>query len=166
MARRTVRALAGLEGGVGRWVPAEEAREIAAELAAVSTAAELQEWLASPRAKALGTRATAVLDYRSRLMAPDKPLERGLYVASLIVDVALVRRDEAIDGYGLERNLRFSGQGRWGPTALIRCATCGEHIGALSVSPFYCDEHREDQWAEVDALIAPVTKPATKRRRR
>ncbi|HJU36680.1 MAG TPA: hypothetical protein VJ716_04600 [Gaiellaceae bacterium] len=155
MARRTVSAVGAFEGGVGRWVRAEEAREIADELAAVSTIAELQEWLASPRAQALGRRATAMLDYRVRLQVPDEPFEiDAVYIGRTIVAAAETRRSEAIDQYARERKLHFS-HSRWGPRVLIHCATCGEGIGELSVSPFYCDDHREEEGAEVDALIAP-----------
>jgi hypothetical protein len=145
----------GFLGGVGRWVSGEEAREIAGQMGALSTVGELVAWLEQPLAESLGT-ATALLGYRARLGVAGDPFEPGALARGLIVRVAARRRHEAIVSWARERRLNLpavlepDGQGR---SPLERCATCGVPLTELSCSRFYCDAHRGDERAELDALL-------------
>jgi hypothetical protein len=154
------RPASGFRGGIGRWVPTEEAREIRAQLGRIRTVGALEKWLAAPLAVSLGP-ATVMLGYRVRLGASSDKVSAARWTEGLIVNVAASRRHDAVRAFARERGIDLAAM----LELACECATCGRPLTRGTLSPFYCDEHRDEERAELAELLPPKRRSTSSSRR-
>lgn len=142
-ARRT-----GFRGGIGRWVDADEAQAIHAEIAACTTLGDLARWAdATLRLPDRPKGVLAMFGYRVQLL-PEVTEEGFDAATTVIAALASGRRHDAIREHVRGRRLSLPAA----LDALTRCPACDAPIDRHDLRLFYCAEHERECDAEVREL--------------
>lgn len=150
----------GMQGGIRSWVTMVDVRAIAAEIAELHTPDDLVAWADIVAGGRAGPYLSDIY-YRARLgeLPAGRRLtddERADLLPRALIAVAIERQREALWTYVRERGLNAHvALGQAGDDrSLVRCTTCN---APMISGGFYCDQHTDDQAAEVAGLLQEAT---------
>ena len=154
---------AGLRGPLRSWVTRAEARQLAKELAAVRSTAELEEWAHTttlrPPDRVLQAGRYSVKALAARSDGRSAPLSREeleSIAQEALVELAAKRRHADVVAYAAQHGIAVGaavgadGSGR----TLASCPACGRPVALLpTAAGIYCPAHKAEERAEVAELL-------------